>query len=109
MLFTNDADKHEKQEDKTRTLGAESQAGARVRPSMQRIFDFSGIACNALRSSEPRMKHFEIAGGVGISLTPFRRQLMAAYGHLWATLAGEVPPQDDRGSYAGKERGSEGG
>ena len=72
-----------------------------MRPSLQRILVFFGIVFETLSSSKPERKHLEIAGGVGISLTPFKRQLMAAYGHLWAIPAREVPPQDGRGSCAG--------
>ena len=70
---------------------------------MWQILDFFDVVFETLSSSEPKMKHLEIAGGVGISLTPFRRQLVTACGHLWATVWGEVPPQDGRGSYPGSD------
>ena len=89
VLFTNESDKNKRQATATKTLGAEASSLGRARPTVQRMTDFMGLAFATLSTPRPRLKHLEITGGVGVSLVPFRRQLMGCYGRLWQVLGGE--------------------
>ena len=103
VVFTDDEDKHKKQILNTKTLGAESLASARVRPSMQRMADFAGMVFASLSQAIPRLKHLGITGGVSISMVAFRRQVMAAYGHLWRIFADEPEAREGRARLAGHD------
>ena len=100
IVFQDDPEKLKRQEIRTKTLGAESTSSSRVRPSMQRMVDFAGMVMATLSEQTPSLKHLEITTGVGISFVPFRRQLMAAYGHMWRIFADEPTARGQRSQLA---------